>query len=289
MIICPVCGNCPRQACFDSVNRHGRHLQQPANTFTISACSECGLLGPEGVIADQAYYQTYYPQGYHGMNSAGGILTRLYEVLARSLLKQKIRLLLRHSRPTGARRKLLDVGCGPGAFLSKLDQTQFEPHGLEPVGEAVAFAQRQGLKVIQGDVLTTPLESQTYDLITLWHVLEHIDRPEIALARLHDALVPGGTVVIATPNTDSRACRVGREHWFHLDTPRHLHLFNEHNLTRLLRNTGFDVVHRTYLPFDYPLDLFWSLRHRPGCWPLLALYPFTKFFDHENLLLVARK
>jgi hypothetical protein len=111
----------------------------------------------------------------------------------------------------------------------------------------------------------------------------------LALARIHSALVPGGLLVMTTPNTRSLACTRGGEYWFHLDAPRHLHLFNEENLARLLENAGFTVVHRTFLPFNFPLDLFWSVRRVWSLWPMLAAYPVAKRFDRENMLVIARK
>ena len=153
----------------------------------------------------------------------------------------------------------------------------------------MAAAQARGLDVAQGDVLVTPLGEAKYDVVTLWHVLEHLDHPGVALTRIHAALAADGLLVIATPDTHSRACQKGRAHWFHLDAPRHLHLFHADNLARLLAQSGFDGVRQSRLPFDYPLDLFWSLRRDWRSWPLLAAYPIAKCFDRENLLMVARK
>ncbi|MEI7899616.1 MAG: class I SAM-dependent methyltransferase [bacterium] len=246
-------------------------------------------MGPADVVADGPYYQTYYPQGYHGDAQANGLLTRLWGRMANLLARRKIKAILRLSAKKAGRIRLLDIGCGPGHFLSRLDRSVFEPRGLEPVGEAVEAAKKSGLDVAQGDVLVTPLGAAAHDVVTLWHVLEHISQPDAALACIHAALAPQGLVVIATPNTRSVACRRGREHWFHLDAPRHLHLFNESNLIRLLEKSGFEVVHRAYLPFDFPLDLFWSVRRDWRSWFLLAVYPVAKLFDRENLLAIARK
>jgi SAM-dependent methyltransferase len=145
------------------------------------------------------------------------------------------------------------------------------------------------LNVVQGDVLLTPLGEAEYDVVTLRHVLEHIDQPGLALARIHAALAPGGVLLISTPNTRSLACKRGREYWFHLDAPRHLHLFNEENLAQLLEHSGFTVVHCSFMPFNFPLDLFWSVRRVWSLWPLLAAYPVAKRFDRENMLVIARK
>lgn len=289
MKTCPVCGEVRRAPLFTSANRHGRHMQQPVATFSVSACAGCGLMGPADVVADCTYYATYYLQGYHGDGQGRRLIERAWGWVAERLTRCKIRTLVRFCGRREGRVRLLDIGCGPGYFLSRLDRSVFDPHGLEPVGEAVAAAQKSGLDVVQGDILVNPLGEARYDVVTLWHVLEHIDRPDVALTRIHAALDEQGIVVIAMPNTRSLACLAGREHWFHLDSPRHLHLFNEANGCQLLEKSGFEVVHRAYLPFDFPLDLFWSVRHRWWCWPLLAVYPFAKVFDRENVLVIARK
>lgn len=286
---CPVCEGEAHTPLFTGANRHGRHLAEPSATFTISACANCGLLGPQGVRADRDYYRLFYPQGYHDDTSDHGVAAWLWTRVTRLLLRRRIRLIRSLSQTESRPVRLLDVGCGPGHFLSQLAPSVFEAHGLEPVAEAVLAARRRALDVTQGDVLTAPLVRGAYDVVTLWHVLEHIDRPDAALARIHDALDADGLVVIATPDTRSLACRRGREYWFHLDAPRHLHLFNAGNLEQLLRRTGFEVVRRTRLPFDFPLDLFWSLRRDWRCWPVLAVYPLAKCFDRENLLVFARK
>ncbi len=287
---CPVCGGEKFAFQFSSGNRHGRHVQKPEATFSVVACEACGLMGLADVVADESYYQAFYPQGYHEDPSDHGFLARLWSVVARFWLKRKIQAICRFAKPKAERITLLDVGCGPGHFLSQLDRARFDPHGLEPVGEAVEAARKRGLDVFQGNVLVTPLADSTYDVVTLWHVLEHIDRPHVALARIHAALTSDGLIVITTPNTHSRACRIGKADWFHLDSPRHLSLFNERNLVQLLAKSGFEPVLRSWLPFDFPLDLYWSLRRQR--WFRLLLFPFyplLKCFDHENLLVIARK
>lgn len=286
---CPVCGGMRRVPLFTSANRHGRHMLKPDASFSIAACEGCGLMGPADVVADSTYYSTFYLEGYHGEDQAGGLIGRAWGWVAERLTRQKIKTISRFSMRKTARIRLLDVGCGPGYFLSQLDRTVFEPHGLEPVVEAVEAAQRRGLDVSRGDILMTPLGKAKYDVVTLWHVLEHIDHPDVALNRIHASLDEQGIVVIAMPNTRSLACKAGREYWFHLDSPRHLHLFNESNGCQLLEKCGFEVLHRAYLPFDFPLDLFWSLRRNWLCWPWLAVYPLAKLFDKENVLVIARK
>ncbi len=289
MNTCPICGSEECNILFSSANRHGRHVLKPNTTFQIGVCEECGLMGPVNVTVNREYYQTYYPQGYHGSATPQNALFQIWGWVTQKLLRNKIRLILKYVRPNRQRIKLLDIGCGTGNFLSQLDENLFDTHGLEPVAEAVASAKKRGINVLHGNVPLTPIGQAEYDVVTLWHVLEHIDQPDQALSRIHAALAPEGILVISTPNTRSLACTHGREFWFHLDAPRHLHLFNENNLARLLEKTGFTIVHSAFLPFDYPLDLFWSVRRKWQLWPLLAIYAIAKQFDKQNMIVIARK
>ncbi len=287
---CPVCGGRQHADLFACANRHGRHLQEPARAFQVVACEACGLMSLADIVADRNYFETYYPRGYHDPDaSAPGLVVCLWERVANALTRHKIRIIRQLAARKPGRLRLLDIGCGSGHFLSRLDQSAFEPRGLEPVGEAVEAARSRGLDIDQGEVLSASLGDGAYDVVTLWHVLEHIDRPDAALARIHTALADQGLVVIATPNTRSLACRMGREFWYHLDAPRHLHLFNEGNLSTLLEKSGFEVVRLAYLPFDFPLDLFWSVRRDWRFQLALVVYPLVKCFDRENMLVIARK
>ena len=79
-----------------------------------------------------------------------------------------------------------------------------------------------------------------YDLVNVWHVLEHVRRPRETLARIHDLLAPGGVLVLAAPNGNSWQARCFGTHWFHHDPPRHLFQFGRASLLRLLAVTGFE-------------------------------------------------
>jgi hypothetical protein len=94
---------------------------------------------------------------------------------------------------------------------------------------------------------------------------------------------------MSMPNVNSLAFRLGGKYWFHLDSPRHLWLYNEANIHILLSSTNFHVEYCSYLPFEFPLDLLWSIRHSLLGKFLLLFYPLIKVFDRQNMMLVARK
>jgi hypothetical protein len=91
------------------------------------------------------------------------------------------------------------------------------------------------------------------------------------------------------PNTRSLAAQLGGKYWFHLDSPRHLWLYNDKNIQTLLTSNQFKVEYCRYLPFEFPLDLFWSIRNTLLGKLLLPFYPVLKLFDKQNMMIVARK
>jgi len=98
------------------------------------------------------------------------------------------------------------------------------------------------------------LPDNSYDAVTMSHVLEHMHQPAVALKCCFDALKPGGVMWLATPNLESPAHRAFGRYWYHLDTPRHVVLFTANALESLLRSTGFVPIQR--------LSSFWeSARH----------------------------
>lgn len=145
------------------------------------------------------------------------------------------------SRDTGS--SLLDFGCGDGAFLRHMRGLGWNVAGVEQDPRARVVASR----VIAADAVYANIEDaraampQGYDVITLSHVIEHLLDPIPTLEQLASALRPGGKLVIATPNTESRGHRHFHRNWLHLDPPRHITLYNPSTLTDLVRRAGFRV------------------------------------------------
>jgi SAM-dependent methyltransferase len=282
---CPICETQLNKVLFKSENRHGRLLQEPPAEFNVYPCTGCGLIGLPEVETNELYYKLYYPQGYHSPKQSG-LLDLIWGRVSSFLVRNKINLIKRYIKTPCT---LLDVGCGDGGFLKHLNGCSFDAHGLEPVEEAVDAASWAGLQVKQGNILTDTLALENYDVVTLWHVFEHIKEPVIALKRIHSILRSGGVLVMSMPNTRSLAAQLGGKYWFHLDSPRHLWLYNDKNIQTLLTSNQFKVEYCRYLPFEFPLDLFWSIRNTLLGKLLLPFYPVLKLFDKQNMMIVARK
>jgi len=145
----------------------------------------------------------------------------------------------RHLFPTRSGERLLDVGCGNGAFLDLAQRIGWRTVGIDFDPEAVKTARSLGLDVRLGgiDVLNPALEQ--FDGITLSHVIEHVHTLTELLRACYRLLKPGGWIWVETPNLDAIGHELFRRNWLHLDPPRHLVLFTRAALLQALVNAGF--------------------------------------------------
>jgi SAM-dependent methyltransferase len=141
------------------------------------------------------------------------------------------------SRCSGGR--LLDVGCGSGVFLKRMQELGWRVEGVESDPQAARRVACEGIPVHVGDLAALKLKSDGFDAVTMSHLIEHVADPLALLRECHRILKPGGRMVVVTPNSASLAHRLYRSAWMHLDPPRHLHLFNSQTLARLAELAGF--------------------------------------------------
>jgi SAM-dependent methyltransferase len=147
--------------------------------------------------------------------------------------------------------RALDVGCGKGLLLAQLRDAGWKVEGTELSEVSSRFARSLGVNVFQGPVQEAPVPAESFDVVTLFHVLEHLTDPKGALAHICRLLRPGGSLVVEVPNIGSWYARLFGDLWFHYDVPRHLYHFNRVTLRRMLVESGFDVVTETTRNFQY--------------------------------------
>lgn len=154
---------------------------------------------------------------------------------------------------------LLDMGCSSGGFLATLRDRDWDLHGIE-ISEAVAARAkaRSEAEVFVGGVLDAPYARNSFDVITCFHVLEHLYEPKCVLERVYQWLKPGGVFVTFLPNIDSAAARLFRSYWFALELPRHLTHFSPSSLLYLANATGFEVIE---LSTHRELFFEWSIKY----------------------------
>lgn len=155
---------------------------------------------------------------------------------------------VRHLRRTPPGPQLLDVGFGRGEFLRTMQEHGWQVQGLEPDSGAVAAARADGLDVEQGLIDDAPYPPESFDAITLSHVIEHLHDPVASLTVCSRLLTPGGVLWVATPNVAGHTHRRFGRNWFGLDPPRHLVIFTRSSLELALLRAGFQEVsfRRTY-------------------------------------------
>jgi SAM-dependent methyltransferase len=226
---------------------HERRYGMPGD-FLLLRCVDCGLVRTSPQPTQPA--QFYPPADYYSYQPpsppSGRVRRRIRwaysdRPVRRTVARAAARWLL-PGTPPGPPGRILDVGCGSGAFLLAMREAGWDPYGVEISPRAVAAAHEAGLdQVIVGDLLECPLPEERFDAIRFWHVLEHVADPKAQLLKARALLQRGGTLMIGVPNYASLLSRVSRNGWFYLDVPRHLWHFDRHSLRELVTSAGFRV------------------------------------------------
>ncbi len=227
--VCPVCNSSLTN--FISA----KDFTVSHETFGIMNCPACSLLitNPRPDISSiSKFYQSEDYISHSG--SSKGLINKIYNLAKSFNINSKCRLVHKSSGVKTGR--ILDYGCGRGDFLYSMKQRGWEIDGAEPDAKAAQAASLQcGIKIISPhDVLSLP--DSSFDVITLWHVLEHVHRLNETVARLKSLLKPGAILIIAVPNYESLDARFYKNHWAAYDVPRHLYHFSRKAMFKLLHN-----------------------------------------------------
>jgi 2-polyprenyl-3-methyl-5-hydroxy-6-metoxy-1,4-benzoquinol methylase len=229
-------------------------------TFSVVQCNSCGVFYqfprlPWSQLA--AYYQEDYSSYAASLQDEPSRLRRLIKRVG--LLKP--RWYVEQFQRGGS---LLDIGCGTGLFLEEMQTTgRWQLAGLEPTQEAAdQTRQRLGIPVIQALFEQAVLPPASFDVLTMWHVLEHVYSPRYTLHKAWQALKPGGYLIFSVPNYESFSRRIFGRAWVGWDLPRHLYVFPQPTLHDVLQRMGFRVVDKqcfliSYHSLAHTLD-FWT-------------------------------
>jgi 2-polyprenyl-3-methyl-5-hydroxy-6-metoxy-1,4-benzoquinol methylase len=157
----------------------------------------------------------------------GGFIPFLYRLVKNRALEKKTALI---NKLTSAKGNLLDIGTGTGSFLESAKKDGWNTTGVEPGNKARALAIKKGL-IVKQDL--KEVQHDMFDVITLWHVLEHLHDLESVTAQIESMLSPGGTLIIAVPNYRSYDARYYKQFWAAYDVPRHLWHFSRKSMTQI--------------------------------------------------------
>lgn len=203
-------------------------------------CTRCGQLTSS--CNEERYQKTMLqfdqPQG---TLPEGKAEDRAYKRHAKRL--KKVTKLL---KKPASEMKLLDVGCSSGAFLRSAKRFGFQVEGIEPARQAAETAIADGFQVHIGMIDELDLPTHSYDVITLFEVIEHLKDPKAMLQACRRLLKPGGLMLIGTANTESWTGFVMRNRWEYYDMAKHgghISFFNPGSMTELARSASFYVIH----------------------------------------------
>jgi SAM-dependent methyltransferase len=242
---CPICAN-PDFSIFLC----GKDNFLSGEEFTILKCDNCDFrfTNPR---PDETEMNRYYDSPDYIAHNARRrtLLMTIYKSVRKFSIRNKYSIINKFS--TG--KVLMDIGCGTGEFLNYCRKMNFVTIGIEPNEKARNFAIYDlGLTIFNERQLDEFFPA-TFDVITMWHVLEHVHKLNERLQLIHELITPDGTLIIAVPDSDSWDARKYKEFWAAYDLPRHLYHFTPDSLKHLLRKNGFGV--ETIIPLK--IDAFY--------------------------------
>lgn len=212
------------------------------NSFNYSICNNCKTL--QLINLSQDLFEYAYGANYYGGDTKfkwpfSALFNWSKVVSAKSISK----LLSNQSAD------ILDVGCGKGDFLLKLSKLNY----THLYGNEISLPEDASKKIswIGGSFNKADLKNQCFDLITLFHVFEHLTDPKEVIAKLNSSLKQHGLVILSLPNFDSYQAKKYGQYWFHLDPPRHLHLIPPDQLKSLFHDQGFELMAEEYNSIFY--------------------------------------
>ncbi len=286
-IRCYICNSSNIVKSFVSSNIHGPYIFDEKDTFQIYRCKRCENVFIGNIKIDSNYYKKYYRDDYYVVDLGSRFRNSVVKVF--DYVSFRFKNWMISSRIDKSRKNsILDIGCGPGNFLDRFSNKEFEKWGVEINKKGAKEARKKGIRVFDDDILKFNLNKK-FDVITMWHVLEHINNPDQVIKKVRKMLNNRGLFICAVPNSDSLGFKLGKKYWYHLDSPRHLFIPNKKNLKYLFKKNKLKIEKIKYEFYDYPLDLFYSLKNSYMKFVLYPLYPFIKPFNPETLTIIARK
>lgn len=231
--------------------------------FEIWQCSSCTFMFTQNV-PDVSAIGVYYQSAEYVSHSdtKKGLVNRLYHSVRSYTLNAKLKLI---KEITGLKQGvLLDIGAGTGAFASAMQRAGWNVTGLEPDETARVNALKNYKLQLEELHNLDNLHNETFDAITLWHVLEHVHDLHRYLEKFFQILKPAGRLVIAVPNYTSYDSNVYKQYWAAYDVPRHLYHFSPKSMQVLLEQKGFVVETIKPMWFDSFYVSMLSERYRYG-------------------------
>lgn len=240
-------------------------LEDLPGTFQFVECQKCGLLRQDPRL-DWTDLADYYKPGYVCHTPQIQDESGDFQEAIRALGPQKRVNLIKRYQPTGA---WLDAGCGSGLILQAAQkQGHWQLSGVEPVHEMAKYtSEKLGVPVFAGTFEEYSVQDSTFDVITMWDVLEHLAEPIKAIEKVSRTLKPNGVFAFSSPNLSSLDRKIFAASWLGYDLPRHLYLFPDSLIRKVLSENGLTVTSRFCFTGSHGawyLDLAYLAKNHPS-------------------------
>lgn len=263
---CILCGN----------NKYAQKYSQYYSR--IVRCKECGLIYTNPRLKSK-YLKELYSKEYFQNDHSSRLGYSDYLQDQKNIIRtfdKRLKTIETFIRPG----KVLDVGCATGFFMQSAKMRGWKAEGVEISKYAASYAKKNfGFKVYVGDILKIDLPSNTYDLITLWDVIEHVSNPIEVIQVLKRSLKKNGLLVFSTPDVGSLPAKLTKHKWIGYKlSDEHLTYFSKKTAALLLKKSGLSFVSSNHIGKYVNLDLFTNR---------IGLYSETirKIFDTIRLIL----
>lgn len=254
--ICLICGNSE----FKNSMELKDHMVSKKK-FTIQECISCGFQFTNPRPSENEIGSYYKSENYVSHSSSKkGLINSLYNIVRRKTLQTKVSWLNRNVLG----KKLLDIGCGTGHFLDLAKKKGYEVTGLEPDEDAREFAKKHhGIETLPLETLYE-LANDSFDAITMWHVLEHVYNLKEDVNQICNILKPNGFLYIAVPNRSSWDAGYYNKYWAAYDVPRHLYHFRKEDVVNLFNSKDLQLKEVIPMKFDAYYVSMLSEKYKKG-------------------------
>ena len=227
--------------------------------FELKRDAEYDLLGTFPKPAREKLPEFYKSESYIShTDSKKTFFDKVYQKVKSLMLQKKLSWIENIKEKRG---NLLDIGAGTGDFLTEAKKRGWKVSGAEPNFTARELALKKGVSLKKD---TASFQNEEFDVISLWHVLEHVPDLDVQINELYRLLKKNGLLVIAVPNFKSYDAKIYKEHWAAFDVPRHLYHFSRTSIHKLFSEFGFRVISEKGLPFDSYYVSLLSEKYRSG-------------------------
>ncbi|MBW6491464.1 MAG: class I SAM-dependent methyltransferase [Lentimicrobium sp.] len=263
--------------------------------FSLYKCNSCGLISTFPAPAEFDLPKYYLSEKYISHSARPESLFEfLYQTIRKYTLKHKAKLVSKYA----GGKNLLDIGCATGEFLMACKNRGFEVSGVEPNKKAREIAAKFHSLKIEDLQALSEFEDHTYDVISMWHVLEHVRDINQRFEEIHRLLKKDGVLIIALPNPESYDAEHYKSYWAAYDVPRHLYHFNENALKTLSIKHGFHIQKILPMKFDAFYISLLSEKYKTGKGSFLKafywgfksnLYANQNHRGHSSLIYILSK